>query len=58
MNDNDLKNYVFPFLNVDDPYEATKEEILRGKWIEENKILHGDFKPAKQDKTLERVTKQ
>ena len=46
MNDLDLKNYVFPFLNVDDPYEATKEEILRAKWLEENKILHGEFKPA------------
>lgn len=58
LNDNDLKQYVFPFLNVDDPYEATKEEILRAKWLEENKILHGDFKPAKQDKGIERVTKQ
>lgn len=58
MNDLDLKNYVFPFLNVDDPYEATKEEILRAKWLEENKILHGEFKPAQQDKGIERVTKQ
>lgn len=49
---------MFPFLNIDDPYEATKEEILRAKWMEENKILHGDFKPAQQDKGMERVTKQ
>ena len=46
IDDNQLKNYVFPFLSVDDPYEATKEEILRAKWLEENKILHGQFKPA------------
>eukprot|EP00347_Sterkiella_histriomuscorum_P005196 403357524 len=58
INDNDLRNYVFPFLNIDDPYEATKEEILRAKWLEENKILHGDFKPAQADKAMERVTKQ
>jgi hypothetical protein len=35
-----------PFISLDDPYEATKEDILRAKWLKENKILHGDFKPA------------
>lgn len=49
---------MFPFLSLDDPYEATKEEILRAKWIDENRILHGDFKPATHDKSLERTTKQ
>ena len=46
MDDKQLKDYVFPFLNVDDPYEVTKEDILRTKWLDENKILHGQFKPA------------
>lgn len=58
MDDVQLKNYVFPFLSIDDPYEATKEEIMRAKWLEENKILHGQFKPAQREKSLERVTKQ
>jgi hypothetical protein len=40
------KDYVFPFLSIDDPYEATREEVLRAKWLAENKILSGDFKPA------------
>ena len=48
----------FHFLSQDDPYEATKEEVLRAKWLQENKILNGDFKPAFQDKSLEKVTKQ
>ena len=46
LDDEQITNFIFPFLNIDDPYEATKEEILRAKWLEENKILHGDFKPA------------
>ena len=58
IDDSALKDFVFPFLNIDDPYEATKEEILRAKWLEENKILHGDFKPAQKDKCLEGLTKQ
>ena len=48
---------MFPFLCVDDPYETSKEELLRSKWAEDNKILHGDFKPAKQERSLERVTR-
>lgn len=46
-----------PYLSMDDPYEATKEEVLRAKWIEENKVLHGDFKPAFKEKTLEKLSK-
>jgi hypothetical protein len=52
------KDYVFPFLNADDPYEAAKEDVLRAKWLADNKVLHGDFKPSLQDKSLERVTKK
>ncbi len=46
MDDKQLKDYVFPFISINDPYEATKEEILKAKWLEENKVLHGNFKPA------------
>jgi hypothetical protein len=58
VDDAQLKDYVIPFINIDDPYEATKEDILRAKWLQENQILHGEFKPATSDKSLERVTKQ
>lgn len=40
------KDYVLPFLSNDDPYEVTHDEVLKAKWLHENKILHGDFKPA------------
>jgi hypothetical protein len=35
MDPSQTKDYVFPFLSLDDPYEATKEEILRAKWLAE-----------------------
>jgi hypothetical protein len=38
--------HTYSFLSRDDPYDATKDEILRSKWIEEAKMLFGDFKPA------------
>ena len=53
-----MKDFVAPFLCLNDPYEVCKEDVLRSKWIEENKILHGQFKPAQMDKSMERVTKQ
>lgn len=46
LNPTEQKDYVFPFLNIDDPYEASKEDILRAKWIQEQKVLYGEFKPA------------
>ena len=45
-----------PFLFNDDPYEATEEELGRAKWLHEQKILNGDFRPAQLDKSLERLT--
>ena len=50
------KDYVQPFFNTDDPYEASEEELLRAKWLHENKILSGDFRPAQAEKSLERLT--
>jgi hypothetical protein len=41
------KETIFPmFREVDDPYEASQDELYRAKWIKDNKILHGDFKPS------------
>ena len=45
-----------PYFVHDDPYEASEEEILRAKWLHEQKILNGDFRPAQQDRSLERLT--
>jgi hypothetical protein len=33
-------------LSREDPYDATKDDILRAKWIEEAKMLYGEFKPS------------
>ena len=41
IDDQALKDFVAPFLCLNDPYEVCKEDVLRSKWIEENKILHG-----------------
>jgi hypothetical protein len=39
-------DYVLPYLSNDDPYEVTMDEVLKAKWLHEDKILHGDFKPS------------
>ena len=31
---------------MNDPYEATKDEKLRANWIEEAKLLYGEFIPS------------
>lgn len=45
-----------PYFVSDDPYEASENEMLRAKWLSEEKILHGDFRPAQAAKSLERLT--
>ena len=47
-----MNDFVLPFLSNDDPYEVTHDEVLKAKWLHENKILHGDFKPAQFDKAM------
>jgi hypothetical protein len=37
--------YTYAFLLQEDPYDSTKDERLRAKWIEEARMLYGDFKP-------------
>lgn len=44
--------FVYGFLSQDDPYEATRDEKLRAKWIEEAKLLYGDFKPTGPQKPI------
>ncbi len=46
------KEYLFPFLGEEDPYEAAKEEVLRTKWVEESKKLKGEFKPSQKLRSL------
>lgn len=50
------KDYVIPYFVHDDPYEASEEDIWRAKWLHEQKILFGDFRPAQLDRSLERLT--
>jgi len=50
-------DYVLPYLSNDDPYEVTHDEVLKAKWLHENKILHGDFKPAKNDRCMDKINK-
>lgn len=47
------KEYLFPFLSEEDPYEAAKDEVFRHKWIEESKNLYGEFKPSYKGASLE-----
>lgn len=54
----DRKETVYPmFKEVDDPYEASQDELLRAKWVKDNRILHGDFKPSTCDKGLTQVNR-
>jgi hypothetical protein len=45
------------FLYSDDPYEGTKHEVLKHKWLQDSKILYGDFKRAHHDHNLKAVNK-
>jgi len=37
--------YTYSFLLAEDPYDSTKDERLRAKWIQEAQMLFGEFKP-------------
>lgn len=50
-------NYVLPYLSNDDPYEVTHDEVLKAKWLHENKILHGDFKPSQNDRCTDKINR-
>ena len=57
FNDSKDEKFVYGFLCIDDPYEATKDEKLRAKWMEEAKLLFGDFKPTGPQKPLSNISK-
>lgn len=50
-------DYVLPYLSNDDPYEVTHDEVLKAKWLHENKILHGDFKPSQNDRCMDKINR-
>lgn len=49
------KEYRFPYRS--DPFQATQDQVMRAKWIEDSKILHGPFIPAGRVQT-ERSSRQ
>ena len=32
------------FLFSDDPYDSTKLEVMKARWLEDSKILYGQFR--------------
>ena len=34
------------FLFSDDPYDSTKLEVMKARWLEDSKILYGQFRSA------------
>ena len=46
------------FLCENDPYEAGAFEMLRAKWINDSKMLYGDFKHAHGNKSLAKANKK
>jgi len=43
---------TYAFLSSGDPYEVVKEDKMRSRWIEEAKLLYGDFVPAGATKPI------
>ena len=46
---------TYTFLAQGDPYEVVKEERMRSRWIEEAKLLFGDFVPSGSTKPIKEV---
>merc|ERR1712096_324357 len=46
---------VYSFLSSSDPYQAPIAERLRHQWVEESKILYGDFRHAGPQKPIVQV---
>ena len=55
--DKQNEKFVYGFLCQGDPYEATKDERLRAKWIEEANLLFGQFKPSGPQKPIATISK-
>ena len=48
---------TYTFLAMGDPYEVVREEKMRARWIEEAKLLYGDFVPSGATKPIQSVTR-
>lgn len=56
---NDEKErFTFAFQTSEDPYEATHDEVLKAKWLHENKILLSDYTPLQNDRIMDKINKQ
>ena len=48
---------------MSEPFEAAQEQMMRAKWLEDSKVLHGPFVPSggsrfsSADKTLDTPTR-
>jgi len=49
--------YVYPFLVEQDPYEATIEEVLKNKWMDEAKKLNGEFVSMAKQPLISKVNR-
>ena len=48
---------TFAFQTNEDPYESIYEEVLKAKWLHENKILQTDFTPSQNDRIMDKINK-
>ena len=48
---------TYSFLAAGDPYEVVKEEKMRARWVEEAKLLYGDFVPAGATKPIASISR-
>lgn len=48
---------TYSFLAAGDPYECVKEDRMRARWVQEAKVLYGDFVPAGASKPIENVAR-
>ena len=48
---------TYLFLASGDPYEIAKDERMKSRWVEEAKLLYGDFNPAGVTKPITTVSR-
>lgn len=48
---------TYLFLASGDPYEVAKDERMKSRWIEEAKLLFGDFCPAGATKPISTISR-
>jgi hypothetical protein len=50
------KQHRYPYMS--EPFEAAQEQMMRAKWLEDSKVLHGPFVPSGNDKALNLPTRK